>query len=876
MFKFPRLNLFNRLLLVSGAVVFLISTSMLCFQISHELTLIRTNIDNELTEHLRELSEFVLENALSGDYNTIEQTFRTHVERKHIARIHWIDQVGHVVEAVDPQADTEVPGWFARLAGLDGWVKHSEIISGGRSYGTLTLWHSPQIELVSLWELIQLELLSLCGGLLAFCLIMVPTIRKALAPLKKFEADIEQLGSAVPAAGAVVSPLPEFDSFVQAINRSAVMIDELNRQRNERECYLDDRRIFFLTLLDTIPAYVYYKDPEGRYLGCNTRYATSFLGCDAEQAVGKTDLELIEDADIARLIRRKDLETLCTDQPVSYEIRIQLTDGTWIDLESTKTVFRDSSGAVGGIIGISHDITDRKKAAAEIRRSRDEWERTFDAMSDLIFIIDDHHTILHINQSALDALGVQRDDALNQKCYACMHGLAHAPDFCPQQQTLKDHGEHIVEALVERLDRQFQITTTPILDSDGNYLATVHVAHDITERKQYERELELARQSADSANQAKSEFLANMSHEIRTPMNGVIGMSQLLRFTELTPEQDEYLGSIETSAESLLSLINDILDLSKIESGKIELEYLDFSLRKSIQDVISTQISRIHQKHLQISTDVEEALPELLLGDQLRIKQILLNLLGNAVKFTQQGGITIAAVMTSQINDQCTVRITVSDTGIGIAEDALDKVFAPFTQADNSTTRQFGGTGLGLTICQSLAELMGGRIWAESVAGEGSSFHLELPFIVRQQTSTAEEKTARQVPAWRGSALHLLVVEDQPLNARFVVALLSKLGHQATCVENGVLALNVWRTGRFDAILMDIQMPVMGGEEATRLLRMEEQQRGDGHIPIIALTAHALRGDRERLLANGFDGYLSKPVTAQVLVDELQRHFASF
>lgn len=869
-FKLPRLSLFTRLLLVSGFVMFVITSLLVWFQALHELDSLRERIREELHDQLRDLSVAVAGNAVSGDYRSIEQIFRSTVKQERIYLIRWTDQSGRVMEVVDNASKKHAPAWFEELTDMHKRRESMMVEAGGRSYGELMLGYSPSKEQALFWRSLQLQGGFLLVGLVSFCGLMAPVIRQALRPLRILQQSAKRFGNGDYRTRAELCRLPEIDTCVTAFNEMAATIEDLIHQREQRERHLQDRRAFLHTLLDTIPDLIFYKDTSGCYLGCNTQYAERFIGLPREQMIGHSDLELIQDQELATFIRHKDREALEAGQPISYELPVTMQDGSQVLVESTKMAFRDSAGQVVGLIGISHDITARKQTETDLRRSRDEWERTFDAMAELIFIIDANHRIIRINQAALDALGVSRAQALQAPCYLCMHGKGAPPETCPQSQTLLDHDNHCVETLVERLGRSFQVTTIPMFDADGNYEATVHVAHDITQRKQHEAELELAREAADAANQAKSEFLANMSHEIRTPMNGVIGMSQLLRFTELTPEQSEYLHSIELSADNLLSLINDILDLSKIEAGKVELEYADFSLRKTINDIVSTQISRIHQKRLQIKADLSAAVPDLLVGDQLRIKQILLNLLSNAIKFTDQGSITIGAAVVSQDGAQMVLRLSVGDTGIGISPEAMERIFAPFTQADSSTTRRYGGTGLGLAICRKLAELMGGRIWAESGDGNGSVFHLELPFAVPRQLICSTDDRPDAIPVWSGTPLALLVAEDNPVNARFISTLLTKIGHQVTTVENGRQALERWQKQRFDCILMDVQMPIMSGTEALQTM-LAIDQIGGGHTPVIALTANALRGDRERLLADGFDGYVTKPVDIRLLCAEMER-----
>ncbi len=504
-------------------------------------------------------------------------------------------------------------------------------------------------------------------------------------------------------------------------------------------------------------------------------------------------------------------------------------------------------------------------------------EKAIDSTNDGYWVLDADGAFVDVNPGYCRMMGYSREQVMSM-CIADFEAVATMEQIQTQIRRITKKGHERFETRHRHSNGKWIDLEITVTGADQRYL--VAFLRDISERKAADLALRELTRMAESANQSKSDFLANMSHEIRTPMNGVIGLTDLVLDSPLNPEQREHLTMVKSSAESLLVILNDILDFSKIEAGKMRVESIPFTAAEVITDAIKSMQARARGKGLELACHLDSALPDVLWGDPGRLRQILINLCDNAIKFTSHGSVTVRSRIVALADDAFDLHLSVADTGVGIPQEKQDRVFQAFAQADSSTTRQFGGTGLGLAICAKLVELMGGRIWLSSEPGQGSTFYFTVRLRATPSASAAMPLAEAPAPAPAPTptpapasgaprALHILLVEDHPVNQKLALSLLQKWDHRVVLAENGQEAVDIFAQQHWDLVLMDVQMPVMGGIEATRIIRQSEP--AGQRTRIIAMTANAMDSDRQACLDAGMDEHLPKPFTAVKLRAVVER-----
>jgi PAS domain S-box-containing protein len=686
---------------------------------------------------------------------------------------------------------------------------------------------------------------------------------EVMGPIEYHAQRKDGTGVAIEATGELIRGV---DGIPVAL---VLLVREMTERRRAEERLIQERSLL-KALMDNTPDHVYFKDADGRFIMISKAHAEAFGLSDPLDAVGKTDFDFFTD-EHARPALADEQEIMRTGLPiVDLEEKETLIGGgdTWAS--TTKLARIDEHGRTLGTLGISRDITTRKQAEQTLRESEEKYRTLIEKANEAIYIAQDG-AIVFANNRMSEIVGVPLGD---------LEGRLFADFIYP------DDAEMVGLKYQKRMSGEdIDAYDFRLIGAEGKTIwvllsaariqwkgrpATLNLMSDITERKRAEaalgetnRALEEATTRAESANKAKSEFLANMSHEIRTPMNGVIGMTGLLLDTELNDDQRRYAETVQTSGESLLTLLNDILDFSKIEAGKLELETLDFDVRVLLDDFAGLMALRAQDKGLEFICAAAPEVPAHLSGDPGRLRQVLLNLAGNAVKFTHRGEIAVRASLVSETDTDVLLRFSVKDTGIGIPADKQELMFQKFTQADASTTRRYGGTGLGLAISKQLAEIMGGEIGLVSEDGCGSEFWFTARF--GKQVGMARNV----LPPAQIRGVHILIVDDSPTNREILAAQLNAWGTRSEETSDGPEALLALARARdagdpFAAVILDMQMPGMDGEDLARAIKSDKTL---ADTILVLMTSIGQRGDARHMEELGFAAYLVKPARQSDLFD---------
>lgn len=623
-------------------------------------------------------------------------------------------------------------------------------------------------------------------------------------------------------------------------------------------------------IIEFVPIPVFLKDSDGYYLYCNESFCKN-MGRSREDIIGKTVLE-INDVENAEIYYNADEKLLKDKGTQIYEWRVKYIDGNYHYIRFYKSAVYLSEFNKWCIAGFMMDITEQNEFERMLVESEEKYKAIVENTHDAVYIYTDKR-IVFVNKKACELV-----EGTPEEIYK-----AEALDFISEDNYQKfiDYAESnvennrtniVFEGNLKSLKGNIRIcefhATRVMLNGK---IAIIGAINDITDRKHFEEVLIKAKEEAEEGSRAKSQFLANMSHEIRTPMNGIMGMVDLVMMTGLTDEQKEMTSIIKRSSSALLEIINDILDLSKIEAGKIEIENREFDLAATIEETIKVFEVMCRDKGILLQSSLDSRIMGNFIGDELRIKQILYNLLGNAVKFTETGKIELNVNVIKYFDKKVKVMFTIQDTGIGIDKNDVMKLFTYFTQLNSSQSKRFKGTGLGLAITKRLIELMDGEITVDSELGKGSTFYFTIMFDVPEDFKKYSENLADVHLDSSKKNCNILYVEDDKVSQLIVKRICEIKKWNITVADGGYDGLDKYGAGNFDVILMDIQMPELSGIEVTRLIREYESETGKNSV-IIAVTAYALAGDRKRCLEAGMDDYISKPLDMNHLCETIEKH----
>jgi hypothetical protein len=647
-------------------------------------------------------------------------------------------------------------------------------------------------------------------------------------------------------------------------------VAELEAANSSQAAALLDAEARYRALVEAAPINVFHKDAGGRFTFGNRRFCES-LGKQWDEIVGRTDFDFFP-RKLAQKYRRDDVRVMETGQ-AWHDVEEHLSlEGEKRYVEVSKTPLYDASGRLVGVQGLFRDITAQRGAELALGDSEARYRSLVESLplSTWSKGLDGRFTFA--NRLFCERAGLTLEELIGRTDLDLFRAEL-AEKYRRDDEHVVQSGK-VLEAIEEFRQPEgnklyVQVLKAPVHDAAGRIVGTQGVFWDVTARVEAEGQLERARLAAEEASTAKGQFLANMSHEIRTPLGGILGMTHLLLDTEPSALQREYLLLVEQSAEALLTVINDILDFSKIEAGKLELVEEVFSPAQLVAGLVQLLEPRAEHKGLRLASSLQAEIPGWVRGDAGRLRQVLLNLLGNAIKFTERGEVGLDVAVEAFDGQAVELHLAVRDTGIGIPADKQQRVFESFEQADGATNRKYGGTGLGLAISLRLVELMHGRLWLESEPGRGSVFHVSLPLGVVDMVQGSAPPTSPTIPP-PVRPLRILLAEDSLVNQKYALALLAKRGHHVSVASDGRQAVALASRERFDIVLMDVQMPELDGFAATAELRRAERG-GQRRVPIVAMTAHAMEGDRERCLAAGMDAYVSKPLRPEDFLPTVER-----
>jgi PAS domain S-box-containing protein len=680
----------------------------------------------------------------------------------------------------------------------------------------------------------------------------------------------------------------KFESQVYRKNRSIIWISENARvvrdgegrvlyyegtveditERKRTEEALRDSELLYHSLVECLPQNIFRKDKQGRFTFCNTRFCTT-IGKTPEQIIGRSDFDFFP-AELASKYQQDDHRVMETHEPFETVEAHQTPDHGKIHVQVVKTPLYDAVGNVIGVQGIFWDVTERKKMEEALAYERDLLRALLDNIPDNIYFKDTRSCFLKIGKSLAQHFGIKDPEEALGKTDFDFFSREHAQTAYEDEQLIIQSGQPIIgktEKEFWRNGRETWALTTkmPFRNGDGAIIGTFGVSKDITQLKETERELAKARDAALESARLKSAFLANMSHEIRTPMNGILGMTGLLQDTDLTEEQRDFAETIRGSADALLTIINDILDFSKIEAGKLSVGIINFDLCETVESTVELLAERAESKGIELASLIYNDVPRFLRGDPGRIRQVLTNLVGNAIKFTERGEVTVSVTKDRETEKDVTIRCSVTDTGIGISAETQGRLFEAFTQADTSLTRKYGGTGLGLAISKQLIELMNGQIGVESAPDKGSTFWFTLQLEKQPPGSTGYYRR----PNADLNDVRVLIVDNNATNRQILMHQTGSWKMRNAAVSSGAEALELLRVEAaahdpFNVAILNLQTPEMDGLTLAQTIRADKALQ---QTRLVMLTSLGLRLDAEAWRSAGIDAYLVKPVKQSRLHD---------